>query len=461
MNKQSQFAELIANIANFEPVKDKNTAFLLLENPQHYDFTPAEYTELLSKCVCRDVKTIISLKNIYTEHYPEVEDEDLGFFASFHSKIVEPGKFVVFNSLFSPNIARNTSNFIKDIPFDYSFSENKLFISGEEYSLKNLKKYFELLLKSAQLLFIDNFHVVNILQTHSSFIKKDELLKFIDDPQKHQDFFVSKINEFFKSQQEIYLNSPHEEIWDNTAYCELINKSYFPKNIKKENIFLNWDTDSLKRQLKFFYLKSFFIHKVSFFPDYLISLSEENDNIKAKMYFSADEHQLPEFLYKKLITLSINDRRMEATVDNESLSLLLTQHPLDYICDLLCDFCKKEISSCYQEANDYYINRYKEATLNNLKQINNINIEHIDELHLSIKPKNDLWSNSVDVAIRVYSMGDTIFEHIQFFSEDHYHWRELSKNIHILNSALEQSFISRNIELSENKHFNHSLKKRI
>lgn len=458
MNKQSQLAELIANIANFEPVKDKNTAFLLLENPQHYDFTPSEYTELLSKCVCRDVKTIISLKNIYTEHYPELEDEDLGFFASFHSKIVEPGQFVVFNSLFSPNIAQNTSNFIKDIPFDYSFSENKLLISGEEYSLKNLKKHFELLLKSAQILFIDNFHVINILQTHSSFIKKDELLKFIDAPQKHQDFFISKINEFFKSQQDIYLNSPNEDIWDNTAYCELINKSYFPKNIKKENIFLNWDIDSLKRQLKFFYLKSSFIYKVSFFPDYLISLSEDNYNIKAQMYFSADEHQLPEFLYKKSIILSINDSAMEAAVDNQSLSLSLSQHPLDYICDLLCDFCKKEIASCYKESHNHYINQYKKATLNTLKSINNINIEHLDEIDLSIKPKNDLWSNSVDIEIKVYSMGNTIFEHSQIFSESYYDWRELSKKIHILNSALEQSFISKNIEPSKNSH---SLKKRI
>jgi len=460
MNKQLQFAALIAKIANFEPVKDKNTAFLLLENLQHYDFTPAEYTELLSKCVYRDVKTIISLKNIYTEHYPEVEDEDLSFFASFHTKIIAPGKFFVFNSLFSPNIDQNTLNFIKDIPFSYSFSEHKLLISGEEYSLKNLKKYFELLLKSAQLLFIDNFHVINILQTHSAFIKKDELLEFIDDPHKNQDFFISKINEFFKSQHDIYINSPHEEIWDNTAYCELINKSYFPKNIKQENIFLNWDIDSLKRQLKFFYLKSSFIYKVSFFPDYLISVSEDNDNIKAEMYFSADEHQLPEFLYKKLITLSINDSEMEAEaeVDNQSLSFSLSQHPLDYICDLLCDFCKKEIASCYQETNDYYINQYKEATLNSLRQINNINIEHIDELHLSIKPKNHLWSNSVDVEIRVYSIGNTIFEHSQIFSADYYDWRELSKKIHILNSALEQSFISKNIEPSEN---NHSLKKRI
>lgn len=462
MNTHSQFAKLIAQIESFEPEKDRNTAFSLLKSPKQYSFSPIEYTELLTKCVHRDIQTIISLKNIHTEDYPAVEDEDLNFFASFHTKIVEIGQFFVFNSFFSPNIEKNTLHFIRDIPFSYSFSENKLLISNEEYTLKNLKKHFELLLKSAQILLIENCHIIKILQDHSDFIKKDELLEFINNPEKHTAFIISKMNDFFINQHNIYQNSPNEEIWDNTAYCEIINTNYFPENLSHENVFLNWNVESLKRELKFFYLRSSFIYKVSFLPDYLISVSGDNDSIKAEMYFSADEHQLPEFLYKKPITLTIDDNGIKATVDNQSLSFLFEQYALDDMCDLLCDFCKREIASCYKNPDNYYINQYKEATLNSLKSINNINIEHLDEIHLSIKPKNDLWSNSVDIEIKVYSMGDTIFEHSQLFSENYYHWRELSKNIHVLNSALEQSFISKNIELSEeNNSSNHSLKKRI
>ena len=455
-----EFKSIIDNIHNFEPNSIQKGALNLLKTPDEYFFNQAQYLELITHCILKDFDTVLFIKNIHMEDYPEFDIEGSDFFSHFYTKIISSKDFLLLNGDFFENIPKNENNIIKEVSFHYCFEKNQLFINGHIYSFLELKKQIEILTKSASLFYIENHHIINLIQDHYAFLNKDRFYDFIVNPQDNMDYLINEIKQLFKRMYLININAPEYQNLENERYCSILNTSYIPENIKQEEMFFIIDEFSLKQELKILSFILIFSEKVcNNLSHNLISYSNDKDELKAIFYFSEDEHQIKDFIWSTEMSISIINNNFTMVINDSIRKSSLYDKSLKDCIDELCLFAIQKIQSFYKETDSFYNNLYKKTVINQILNFPDIDKNNIEELVITIHPFSGLWINSVDVNFSVYNNDKQIFNFNQFFCNKSYSYRDLIKQTLVLNAALEQSAISKKIKKSSDGDILH--KKRI
>lgn len=448
MNKEEhfQFKNIIENIKKFESTSKQKSSLCLLKNWEEYSFDKIRYLELISNCISRDLDTILFIKNIDMNDYPEFDIESSDFFSHFYTRITSENEFSLLNGDFFENIPTNSDNIFKQIDFKYCFDTHNLLINDNAYSFNLFREQINHFIKSAQLFYIENHHILNLLYDHYNDLNKENLYSFIMNPLENKSYLVMEIQELFKRMHKINQDIPEQErSLDHERYCSTLNEYNIPLKISSDNIFFIINELNLKQELKILcFIMQFSQNVCKNLSKNLISYSKNTDgSFEASFYFSEDEHQIKDFIYDKSITIRILDNNFSLKIDNSVYTINFEQNNLKTCLDLLCDFSRKEIQKFYKKGNTFYQEQYKNLVIEEILSFTDIDSKNINELVINIHPLCNLWINSVEVSFSIFSYEEKIFNFKQLFSTQSYGYKELRKMIPVLNSALEKSAISK------------------